>query len=285
MARTMARTMAEMPTIRTMTRADVDLAIGLAAREGWNPGLADADSFYAADPEGFFVAEVEGHPVGTISAVRYQGDFGFIGLFIVLPEYRGRGYGMALWRHAMAYLDGCVVGLDSVLDQEPIYRKAGFVPAYRSTRHAGRGGGSVPPGVVRLDAVPLAEILRLDRQCFPAGREPFMRAWINAPGVSGYGVMDGDRLAGFGVIRPCGEGHKIGPLLADNASVAGTLLAALAATVPGEQFFLDVIEPNAAAAELARSMPVVFTTVRMYAGGVPDTDTGRLFGVTSFELG
>ncbi|MBU4192521.1 MAG: GNAT family N-acetyltransferase [Proteobacteria bacterium] len=268
-----------------MSRADMDLAIGLAAREGWNPGQADADSFYAADPNGFFVAEVEGRPVGTISAVRYQDDFGFIGLFIVLPEFRGRGYGMALWRHAMAYLDGCVVGLDSVLDQEPIYRRAGFVPAYRSVRHAGRGGGSMPQGVVRLDQVPFAEILRLDRQCFPAGRESFMRAWINAPGVSGYGVMHGDRLAGFGVIRPCAEGHKIGPLLADNADVAGVLLAALAAAVPGEQFFLDVIEPNAQAAALARSMPGVFTTVRMYAGGAPDTDMGRLFGVTSFELG
>ncbi|HLA33082.1 MAG TPA: GNAT family N-acetyltransferase, partial [Pseudomonas sp.] len=31
-----------------MTRAEVDLAIDWAAAEGWNPGLHDADCFYAA---------------------------------------------------------------------------------------------------------------------------------------------------------------------------------------------------------------------------------------------
>ena len=36
--------------IRTMTGAELDFAIDLAAAEGWNPGLHDADAFYAADP-------------------------------------------------------------------------------------------------------------------------------------------------------------------------------------------------------------------------------------------
>ena len=278
--------MAETPTIRTMTRADVDLAIGLATREGWNPGLSDADSFYAADPGGFFVAEADGRPVGTISAVRYQDDFGFIGLFIVLPEFRGLGYGMALWRHAMAYLDGCVVGLDSVVEQEPIYRRAGFVPAYRSMRHAGTGGGSVPQGVLRLDEVPFAEILRLDRQCFPAGRESFMRAWINAPGISGYG-RHGPRTAGRirGSSAPAPRGTRSVRSWPTTRTWPEPCSRPWAAAVPGQRFFLDVIEPNAQAVALARSMPGVFTTVRMYAGGVPDADTDRIFGVTSFELG
>ena len=39
---------------RTMTEEEVSTAVALAAREGWNPGLADAECFYAADPEGFF---------------------------------------------------------------------------------------------------------------------------------------------------------------------------------------------------------------------------------------
>ena len=43
--------------IRPMRRAQVDSAIELAAREGWNPGLHDATCFHAADPMGFLVAE------------------------------------------------------------------------------------------------------------------------------------------------------------------------------------------------------------------------------------
>ena len=43
-------------SIRTMRRDEVELAIELAAREGWNPGLHDARCFFEADPEGFLIA-------------------------------------------------------------------------------------------------------------------------------------------------------------------------------------------------------------------------------------
>ena len=66
------------PIIRPMTRDDVDFAIRLAAKEGWNPGLSDAECFYAADPEGFFVSELNGELIATISAVRYKDDYGFV---------------------------------------------------------------------------------------------------------------------------------------------------------------------------------------------------------------
>lgn len=34
-------------SIRSMTRPELDLCIQWAAAEGWNPGLHDADAFYA----------------------------------------------------------------------------------------------------------------------------------------------------------------------------------------------------------------------------------------------
>ena len=177
--------MPESPAIRTMTREDVDFAMRLAAKEGWNPGLSDAECFYAADPEGFFVSELNGHPVGTISAVRYQGDFGFVGLYIMTPEARGKGWGMELWSHALRHLDGCNVGLDAVTEQEQTYARSGFSTYYRSTRYEGMGGGSRPEGVVRLESVDFAEVAAYDRQCFPGGREDFLRAWLDAPGARG----------------------------------------------------------------------------------------------------
>ena len=76
--------------VRRMTAADLELALDWAAAEGWNPGLHDAHCFYAADPDGFFLGELDGVPVGSISAVRYGPGFGFLGLYIVKPERRGR---------------------------------------------------------------------------------------------------------------------------------------------------------------------------------------------------
>lgn len=279
--------MADLPTIRTMTREDVSYAIRLAAKEGWNPGLSDAECFYAADPDGFFVSELHGEPIATISAVRYEGGFGFVGLYIVAPEMRGKGYGMELWNHAMQHLEGCNIGLDAVTEQEQTYKRAGFSTFYRSTRYEGIASGAKPDGVTRLEDIDFHTVLAYDRQCFPGNRESFMQNWLEAIGAIGYGVMDGDTLTGFGVIRPCAMGYKIGPLFADNGDVAETLFSALLSHISGEKFYLDVIEPNTAAMELAQrhKLEEVFVTVRMYSDNKPDMAMDKIFGVTSFELG
>lgn len=93
-------------SVQEMARNEVDFAIALAAREGWNPGLHDAEPFYRTDPHGFFIGLLNGQPIGCISAVSYDGVFGFIGLYIVVPEHRGKGFGMALWKLAMKRLHG-----------------------------------------------------------------------------------------------------------------------------------------------------------------------------------
>lgn len=279
--------MTNTPTIRTMTREDVDFAVRLAAREGWNPGLSDADCFHAADPDGFFISELNGEPIGTMSAVRYDDGFGFLGFYIMVPQARGKGYGMELWNHAVQHVDDCIVGLDAVTEQEATYKKSGFRPVYRSTRFEGRGGGSRPDAVTPLEKVDLAAVLDYDRACFPGEREEFMTAWLDAAGARGFAVMDGDRLAGFGVARPCVKGYKIGPLFADNGEAAEAIYQALKASIGPEQFYLDVIEPNKAAMKLVEreGLDEVFVTVRMYRGGEPEVDTDKVFGVTSFELG
>src|SRR3712207_9059113 len=56
-------------TCRPMRRPELDLALDWAAAEGWNPGLRDADAFWAADPEGFLLAGGGGgRAVGRLSA-------------------------------------------------------------------------------------------------------------------------------------------------------------------------------------------------------------------------
>src|SRR5262245_25962649 len=112
--------------IRCMTRAEVDLALDWAAREGWNPGLHDAESFYATDPTGFLVGVLDGTPIATISVVKYEESFAFLGCYIVHPDFRGRGFGCRIWEAGMLSLNGRCVGLDGVVAQQPNYRKSGF---------------------------------------------------------------------------------------------------------------------------------------------------------------
>jgi ribosomal protein S18 acetylase RimI-like enzyme len=112
--------------IRTMIRQEVDISIEWAAAEGWNPGLYDANCFHTADPNGFLVGVLRDEPIATISVVKYGNSYGFLGFYIVRPEYRGRGYGMQIWDAGLAYLHGQTIGLDGVVAQQDNYRKSGF---------------------------------------------------------------------------------------------------------------------------------------------------------------
>src|SRR5690606_17979527 len=89
--------------VRRMSGADLAAVLGWAADEGWNPGLADAGPFVAADPRGFFLAEVGGQPAAAISVVNHDDGFAFLGLYICRPAFRGQGVGHALWREALAH--------------------------------------------------------------------------------------------------------------------------------------------------------------------------------------
>lgn len=275
---------------RTMTREEVALAIEWAAREGWNPGLHDAQTFRAADPAGFFVGELDGAPVASISVVKYGAGFAFLGLYIVLPEHRGRGLGWALWQHGMASAAGRQVALDGVVAQQDNYRKSGFALAWRNVRYEGRAATAAPVDarIVPLATLPFDTVAAYDAPFFPADRRPFLRAWLAQPDAAALGWAANGQLQGYGVVRGCRSGWKIGPLLADSESIADALYAALAArSAPGEAVYLDIPEPNAAALALTRrhGMRMVFETARMYTGAAPAVPMDRLYGITTFELG
>lgn len=276
--------------IRALGASEIGLAIEWAAAEGWNPGLHDAACFYAADHDGFLVGLLDDEPVATISVVKYGATFGFLGLYIVRNAFRGQGYGMQIWKAGLARLAGRNVGLDGVVAQQDNYGKSGFKLAYRNIRYRGTASATAPidAGIVPLSSVPITQTIAYDRAFFPDERSAFLRCWIAQPESTALGILRGSTLAGYGVVRRCRDGYKIGPLFADQPELSGPLFNALQAYLPhGVTIYLDVPEPNAAAVSLAegQGMTFVFETARMYTGRAPSLPLRRLFGVTTFELG
>src|SRR5882757_6479699 len=275
--------------IRVMRPNEISTAVDWAATEGWNPGLADAPCFAAADPQGFLIGEHDGAPAATVSCINYGASFSFLGFYIVRQDLRGRGYGLRLWKAAIAHAGGRVIGLDGVVAQQQNYAKSGFELAYANIRYGGAIGASHRPqaDVIDLSEVPLATVEAYDAKVFPAPRTAFLRAWINAPGHVGCARMRDGRLAGFGVIRPCRQGYKIGPLAADDRATAEIVLSALVAKIGDGQIFLDIPSVNRDAIALAEDLGLkpVFETARMYTGAIPPLLLDRIFGVTPFELG
>lgn len=272
------------------SRAQLDLAVSWAAEEGWNPGLHDADAFHAQDPEGFFLGYLGDDPVASVSSVAYEGGYGFMGFYIVRPGLRHHGFGMALYLHARARLEGRNVGLDGVLEQEANYRKTGYVTDHLNARQAGIAArsGAVDSTLVPAGSVPFDALVAYDRRVFGFPRERFLRPWIDRPGTVALASVERGEVRGYGVLRPCVRGWKFGPLFSDGPERAEALARALIDAIPeGAEYFLDTPECNAPAMELARKLGLstVFQTARMYSGGRPACDLESWYGVTTFELG
>ena len=110
---------------------------------------------------------------------------------------------------------------------------------------------------------------------------------ISQPDALALGCLREGRLSGYGVVRRCQAGCKVGPLFADDAPAAEALYARLATFAAGGPLFQDAPENNPLAMTLVQrhGMAEVFGCARMYLGPVPAVAHERVFGVTTFELG
>jgi GNAT superfamily N-acetyltransferase len=129
---------------RRLDRAELDTVLDWAAAEGWNPGRADAEAFWTADPEAYWGIEHEGKLIGAGAIISYDGQAGFMGLFIVRPEWRGQGLGRKFWYFRRDELrqrlrDGAPIAMDGVFAMQAFYAKGGFVFTHRNLRMEGRG--------------------------------------------------------------------------------------------------------------------------------------------------
>jgi GNAT superfamily N-acetyltransferase len=299
--------------IRQMSLSDLRMAVEWARNEGWNPGNDDYESFHDADPDGFFLGCLDDVPIACISAVKYSTDFGFIGFYIVKAEFRGNGYGIQMWRHALHSFESRNVdnvGLDGVLGMEEIYLKSGFSTAHRTIRFQGpctvtEDDESDPcpasDELHDLAAIDFDALAAYDSTAFPAPRPAFLRSWIHRPCAAALACVREGRLVGYAVARPAHHGFRVGPLFADDPAAAQGLLRALiarcsaaAAAAAGgggggpAEIFIDVPESHAAAVAMARrrGMTPAFATARMYTRGPPPgVAPGRVYAVTSLELG
>jgi GNAT superfamily N-acetyltransferase len=273
-----------------MTELEVAELIEWAAVENWNPGW----------DEGFLAIEVAEQLAGGGSIVRHNSNYGFMGLFILRPQFRGQGLGKQLWfarrDRLLSRLDtgGCI-GLDAVTAMIPFYEQGGFRAHFKSLRFHTPAGSPVSrqstsldsPNVVPLSQTSWHEVLALDEVCFPGKRENYLRAWLAQPRALGLGYQENAIWRGYAVMRPCRSGCKIGPLFGETSSIASILLDRCLQLAGDHAVCIDVPENNRSAVQLCqtRGMQPIFECTRMFFGPAPAMRLNWVYGLTSFELG
>ncbi len=281
------------PTFRPLTFEEFKTLVNWAALEGWNPGLQDAEIFWATDSNGFYGYFEDNTLIGGGSIVSYDGQLGFMGFFIVHPDYRANGIGRTLWQQRRDTLlsrlqKDAAIGMDGVVAMQPFYQKGGFEIAYRDERYE-KTGSSYPinPLVQTVTENDFEAISALDLECFGVARPHFLSLWLKASNAKAFKYITHNNLAGFAVIRECQTGYKIGPLFAENERVASALYERCLTEAINELVYLDIPVCNESAVALVKKYQAtyVFECARMYYGKPPKISTEKVFGITSFELG
>lgn len=219
--------------------------------------------------------------------MRYDPQFNFIGIYIVKPEERKKGFGLKTWQEAFKLIADQPAALDAVLEQINNYQKFGFKPAHHHFRYQGIITGKILSEVRDLKTIDFEQLCRYDRQYFPSYRPDFLYCWINQPHGQGYAIINDGDLLGYGVIRKATDGFKVAPLFAENQDIAEKLFLALATYAEGSNLYVDVPNINKSAILFFENykMNPIFECVRMYTGEPPHIDWQKVFAVTSLELG
>lgn len=264
-----------------------------AEKEGWNPGINDADIFWKTDPDGFYGFYHEGNLIAGGSIVSYDGLFGFMGFFIVKPEFRSYGIGRKLWYRRRDTLisrlnEGATIGMDGVIDMQPFYNKGGFEIQFRDERHEKTGEKfDVEKNISAIEENDFDSVLQYDEKCFGFPRHQFLKPWLTQPEIKTFKYSENEKLKGFAVVRRAKKGFKVSPLFADNPEIAEELYKACLNSVIGEPLYLDIPVVNKDAVALIKKYKTtyVFECARMYRGKPPVIALDKVFGITTFELG
>jgi len=264
-----------------------------AEEEGWNPGPHDADVYWATDPDGFYGYFYNGNLIAGGSIVSYNNEFGFMGFFIVKPEYRSNGLGRKLWYQRRDTLlarlnEGSSIGMDGVVDVQPFYEKGGFKIAFRDERHERVGEKhEVHNNITSILDEDIKSILEYDKECFGFSRPKFLEPWLKLEDGKTFKYVEDGTLKGFAFVRRANTGYKICPLFADDKNIAEELYKACLNSVVGEKLYLDIPMVNKSALNLAKKYKTtyIFECARMYYGKAPKVKINKVFGITTFELG
>jgi GNAT superfamily N-acetyltransferase len=274
--------------IRNMTIEDLESVIRWADDEGWEPGLTDAQPFFAADPTGFWVGEVDGQLVSAMSAVTYPTGISFLGFYIVVPEHRGTGLGWRLFNEVAIPMTNAQLG-DAVPQQVDTYKKVGFRVLWWNARFVAEAGDLPAPLMPASNAgtVKFKDLVAFDTRFALGPREEFLREWTAGEGREAVVTTSssGD-ITGFAAVRPTSSGFRVGPLFADSATEAETLLLTLADGRTGP-IAVDAPLPNGPAIDLYERLGMTrsFETARVLRGPEVKLTPESVFGITSLELG
>lgn len=276
---------------RTMKLDDIADGLKLCRKAKWNQLEPDWQIFLLHSPEACLVATDPNQVVGTVTTIRYQDSFSWIGMVLVDPDFRRQGIGQELLQKALQLLHSEeTVKLDATPQGREVYLKLDFVDEYPITRMQmlPAEGLFYSAKARAIHQEDLAGLIEFDSKIFGANRSSLLQwMWEKAPQFA-FLMEEGEEIKGYVMGRLGHDFIHIGPVIAQKFSIAKELVLAALQNCAGHPVILDVLhfEPE----WMAWLKEIGFTEqrnfIRMFRGtnlfkGVPENQ----FAIIGPEFG
>jgi GNAT superfamily N-acetyltransferase len=255
-----------------MKAEDIPAGLRLCRASGWNQLEADWSLFLELSPAGCRVAEKNGEVVGTITALRYQDRFSWVGMMLVDPQERRLGIGTRLLHEGLALLgDEVCVRLDATPAGRQLYKQHGFVDEHLISRFTGSADTTqivpVTGKARRMREEDLPAVVEQDRIIFGADRESILRS-LFARSPEYAWVAGASKIEGYCFGRPGFLYQQLGPIVGTDDIIAGDLVSQCLVGNSGRHFSIDAPHRCASWLHWLKSNGFVEerSFVRMYRG-------------------
>jgi len=276
---------------RNMDFSDVDAGLSLCRAAKWNQLASDWEIFLHLSPGGCRVALSGDKVVGSVTTVRYQHFFSWIGMVLVDPGYQRQGIGIQLLKEALEILrNEETVKLDATPAGREVYLKLNFVDEYRLSRM------NAIVDITRLESVgarplqkqDLKSLAIFDREVFGADRQSLLEWMWQASPQYAFTIENENGMQGYCLGRQGYNYIHIGPVIADNFIIAKNLVSAALQHCTGKSVILDVLHFDGE--WLAWLADIGFTEqrpfIRMYRGtNAFDVATEKQYAILGPEFG
>ena len=229
-----------------MVHGDIPAGLALCRSAGWNQTPKDWELFLELSPDGCRVAvDEEGEVRGTVTTVRYEDHFSWIGMVLVDPAMQRQGIGIQLLRESLQILcEDDTVKLDATPAGRKIYVQLDFVDEYELSRLEieNFSPSGLPPSSARVvQHADLPAVLETDRRVFGADRRPVIASILQRAPQFAFVSEGPDGVKGYCFGRAGHAFTHIGPVIAHDVASAKEVVAAALQNAAGSPVVLDVL--------------------------------------------
>jgi len=215
--------------IRELRLDDIPAGMRLKEAAKWNQTSQDW-SFIIKCGTVNLAAVVRDTIVGTITDIKYQNSFHWIGMVLVDPAFRRKGVATRLMRETMDLYHGeCPFRLDATPEGKTLYNKLGFEVEQILHRYHFQEPAKLNPPEFGIDCrqITNSDLFKLsifDSFVFGADRFEILNYLMSSQPSYGWLFEAGGEIQGYCLGRPGSNCDQLGPIVAKEHSIAKSLL-------------------------------------------------------------